>query len=91
MLVAVNGDRCAEASGNGIEDHEAVVVIPARCPAPIRGPNVRQVGAGGRVAKTLFTFTASNPLLNMRNEPRTGHDIGPWRREGSVALADHPN
>ncbi len=47
-------------------------------PHPYEDPMMRQVGAGGRVAKTLYTFTACHPLLSM-----------PTRGEGmTLALGD---
>lgn len=56
---------------------------------------MRQVGAGGRVAKTLYTFTACHPLLNM---PKHGQGMtlalgdaraaSPWRIIQTEALAN---
>lgn len=37
-------------------------------PHPYEDPMMRQVGTGGRVAKTLYTFTACHPLLNLPNQ-----------------------
>ena len=37
-------------------------------PHPYEDPLMRQVGAGGRVAKTLYTFTACHPILNLPNQ-----------------------
>ncbi len=37
-------------------------------PHPYDDPMMRQVGAGGRVAKTLYTYTACNRLLNLPNQ-----------------------
>jgi hypothetical protein len=37
-------------------------------PHPFEDPMMRQVGREGRVAKTLYTFSACNPLLNMPSQ-----------------------
>jgi hypothetical protein len=64
-------------------------------PHPYEDPMLRQVGASGRVAKTLFTFTACQPLLNM---PAQGLGMtlalgdsraaSPWRIIQTEALAN---
>lgn len=64
-------------------------------PHPYEDPMMRQVGAGGRVAKNLFTFTACHPLLNMPNQGQ-GMTLGlgdaraasPWRITQTEALAN---
>lgn len=64
-------------------------------PHPYEDPMMRQVGAGGRVAKTLFTFTACHPLLNLPNQGQ-GMTIAlgdaraacPWRIIQTEALAN---
>ena len=64
-------------------------------PHPYEDPMMRQVGAGGRVAKTLFSFWACNPLLNMPNQGQgmtlaLGNDraSSPWRIIQTEALAN---
>lgn len=37
-------------------------------PHPYEDPMMRQVGAGGKTAKTIFTYTACHPLLNTPNQ-----------------------
>jgi hypothetical protein len=37
-------------------------------PHPYEDPMMRAVGREGRVAKTMYTYTACNPLLNMPNQ-----------------------
>jgi len=64
-------------------------------PHPYEDPMMRQVGAGGRVAKTLFTFTACHPLLNMPNQGQgmtlalgDARAASPWRIIQTEALAN---
>ncbi|MDI3380396.1 hypothetical protein ACFPPF_09825 [Xenophilus aerolatus] len=56
---------------------------------------MRQVGAGGRVAKTLYTFAACQPLLNMANRGEgmtlalgDSRAASPWRIIQTEALAN---
>jgi hypothetical protein len=55
-------------------------------PHPYEDPMMRQVGAGGRVAKALYTFTACHPLLNLPNQGQgmtlalgDARAASPWR------------
>lgn len=64
-------------------------------PHPYEDPMMRQVGAGGRVAKTLFTFTACHPLLNRPNQGQgltialgDARAASPWRIIQTEALAN---
>lgn len=64
-------------------------------PHPYEDPMMRQVGAGGRVAKTLYTFTACHPLLNMANRGEgmmlalgESKAASPWRIIQTESLAN---
>lgn len=64
-------------------------------PHPYEDPMMRQVGAGGRVAKTLYTFTACHSLLNMLNQGQgmtlalgDARATSPWRIIQTEALAN---
>jgi hypothetical protein len=64
-------------------------------PHPYEDPMMRQVGAGGRVSKAIFTFTACNPLLTMVNKGQgmtlalgTSKAVSPWRIIQTEALAN---
>jgi hypothetical protein len=64
-------------------------------PHPYEDPMMRQVGAGGRVVKTLYTFTACHPLLNMPNQGQgmtmalgDARAASPWRIIQTEALAN---
>lgn len=64
-------------------------------PHPYEDPMMRQVGAGGRVAKTLYTFSACNPLLNMQNQGQgmtlalgAARAASPWRIIQTETLAN---
>ncbi len=64
-------------------------------PHPYEDPMMRQVGAGGRVAKTLYTFTACHPLLNMPNQGQgmtlalgDARAASPWAIIQTEALAN---
>ena len=64
-------------------------------PHPYEDPMMRQVGAGGRVAKTLFTFTACHPLLTMPNQGQgmtlalgDAKAASPWRIIQTESLAN---
>lgn len=64
-------------------------------PHPYEDPMMRQVGAGGRVTKPLFTFTACQSLLNL---PRRGQGMtlalgdaraaSPWRIIQTEAIGE---
>lgn len=64
-------------------------------PHPYEDPMMRQVGTGGRVAKTLFTFTACHPLLNLPSQGQgmtialgDARAASPWRIIQTEALAN---
>jgi hypothetical protein len=64
-------------------------------PHPYEDPLMRQVGAGGRVAKTLYTFTSCRPLLNLANQGQgmtlalgDARAASPWRIVQTEALAN---
>lgn len=64
-------------------------------PHPYEDPLMRQVGAGGRVAKRLYTFTACHPLLNQPNQGQgmtlalgDARAATPWRIIQTEALAN---
>lgn len=64
-------------------------------PHPYEDPMMRHVGAGGRVSKTLYTFTACHPLLNMTNRGEgmtlalgESKAASPWRIIQTEALAN---
>ncbi len=64
-------------------------------PHPHEDPTMRQVGAGGRVAKTLYTFIACHPLLNQPNQGQgltlalgDTRAASPWRIIQTEALAN---
>ena len=64
-------------------------------PHPYEDPMMRQVGAGGRVSKTLYTFTACLPLLNLPNQGQgmtlalgDARAASPWRIIQTEALAN---
>lgn len=64
-------------------------------PHPYEDPMMRQVGAGGRVAKTLFTFTACHPLLNLPSQGQgmtlalgDARAAAPWRIIQTETLAN---
>lgn len=64
-------------------------------PHPYEDPMMRQVGAGGRVAKTLYTFTACHPLLNLQDQGQgmtlalgDARAASPWRIIQTEALAN---
>lgn len=64
-------------------------------PHPYEDPTMRQVGAGGKTAKALFTYTGCHPLLNM---PAQGQGMtlalgdaraaSPWRIIQTEMLAN---
>ncbi len=61
---------------------------------PYEDPMMRQSGAGGKVAKTLYTFSACRTLLDMRNQGQgltlalgNASAASPWRIIQSEALA----
>lgn len=63
-------------------------------PHPYEDPLMRQVGSGGRVAKTLYTFTACYSLLNLPNQGQgmtlalgETRAASPWRIIQAEALA----
>lgn len=64
-------------------------------PHPYEDPMMRQVGAGGRVTKTLYTFTACHQLLNLPNQGQgmtlalgDARAASPWRIIQTEALAN---
>lgn len=64
-------------------------------PHPYEDPMMRQVGAGGRVTKTLYTFTACHPILNLPNQGQgmtlalgDARAASPWRIVQTEALAN---
>lgn len=64
-------------------------------PHPYEDPMMRQVGAGGRVAKSLYTFTACQPLLNLPNRGQgmtlalgNARAASPWRIIQTEVLAN---
>ncbi len=64
-------------------------------PHPYEDPMMRKVGAEGRVAKTLFTFTACQPLLNLPSQGQgmtlalgDARAASPWRIIQTEALAN---
>lgn len=64
-------------------------------PPPYEDPMMRQVGASGRVAKTLYTLSACHPLLNMANRGEgmtlalgESRAVSPWRIIQTEALAN---
>ncbi len=64
-------------------------------PHPYEDPMMRHVGAGGRVAKTLYSFTACLPLLNLPNQGQgmtlalgDARAASPWRIIQTEALVN---
>lgn len=64
-------------------------------PHPYEDPMMRQVGAGGRVAKALFTFAACQPLLGLPHQGQgmtlalgDARSASPWRIIQTEALAN---
>lgn len=64
-------------------------------PHQFEDPMMRQVGAGGRVAKSLFTFAACHPLLNLPNQGQgmtlalgDARAAAPWRIIQTEVLAN---
>lgn len=64
-------------------------------PHPYEDPMMRQVGAGGRVTKTLYTFTACRQLLKMSNQGQgmtlalgDARAASPWRIIQTEAMAN---